>query len=287
VAVLTGHEGGSGRAAERRRHDEVGERRAVGDQPRVEVRHHLRRQRRARLIVGDDDDDVRRLPAALRRAGTLAAAGEQDERRKEAGSDGGRPPPASHRGFRSGGQRALSLQHRTGEKVAGRPDAAPGARTQSSTVAAMSRATMHTNAGPIELELHDEDAPKTVENFRKLASEGFYDDLIFHRVIPDFMIQGGCPEGTGTGGPGYTFEDEFNDHKVERGALAMANAGPNTNGSQFFIVTVDEAPWLNGKHTVFGRVVSGMETVDAIEGTETGPGDRPVEPQVIERIEFG
>jgi len=146
---------------------------------------------------------------------------------------------------------------------------------------------MNTNAGPIELELHDEDAPKTVENFRKLASEGFYDDLIFHRVIPDFMIQGGCPEGTGTGGPGYTFEDEFNDHEVERGALAMANAGPNTNGSQFFIVTVDEAPWLNGKHTVFGRVVSGMETVDAIEGTETGPGDRPVEPQVIERIEFG
>ena len=145
---------------------------------------------------------------------------------------------------------------------------------------------MHTNAGPIELELHDEDAPKTVENFRKLASEGFYDDLIFHRVIPDFMIQGGCPEGTGTGGPGYTFEDEFNDHKVERGALAMANAGPNTNGSQFFIVTVDEAPWLNGKHTVFGRVVSGMETVDAIEGTETGPGDRPVEPQVITSIEL-
>ena len=146
---------------------------------------------------------------------------------------------------------------------------------------------MHTNAGPIELELHDEDAPKTVENFRKLASEGFYDDLIFHRVIPDFMIQGGCPEGTGTGGPGYQFEDEFNDNKIVRGALAMANAGPNTNGSQFFIVTVDEAPWLNGKHTVFGRVVSGMETVDAIEGTETGPGDRPVEPQVIERIEFG
>ena len=146
---------------------------------------------------------------------------------------------------------------------------------------------MHTNAGPIELELHDEDAPKTVENFRKLASEGFYDDLIFHRVITDFMIQGGCPEGTGTGGPGYAFEDEFNAHKVERGALAMANAGPNTNGSQFFIVTVDEAPWLNGKHTVFGRVVSGMETVDAIEGTETGPGDRPVEPQVIERIELG
>ncbi len=150
----------------------------------------------------------------------------------------------------------------------------------------MSRATMHTTAGPIEFELHDEDAPKTVENFRKLASEGFYDDLNFHRVIPDFMIQGGCPEGTGTGGPGYTFEDEFNDHKVERGALAMANAGPNTNGSQFFIVTIEEASWLDGKHTVFGTVVTGMEAVDAIEGTETGPGDRPVEPQVIERIEL-
>ncbi len=145
---------------------------------------------------------------------------------------------------------------------------------------------MNTNAGPIEIELHDEDAPKTVENFRKLAGEGFYDDLTFHRVIADFMIQGGCPEGTGTGGPGYTFEDEFNQHKVERGALAMANAGPNTNGSQFFIVTTDAAPWLDGKHTVFGRVVSGMETVDAIEGTETGPGDRPVEPQVITSIEF-
>ena len=145
---------------------------------------------------------------------------------------------------------------------------------------------MNTNAGPIELELHDEDAPQTVENFRKLASEGFYDDLTFHRVIADFMIQGGCPEGTGTGGPGYTFEDEFNQHKVERGALAMANAGPNTNGSQFFIVTTDAAPWLDGKHTVFGRVVSGMETVDAIEGTETGPGDRPVEPQVITSIEL-
>ena len=145
---------------------------------------------------------------------------------------------------------------------------------------------MNTNAGPIELELHDEDAPKTVENFRKLASEGFYDDLTFHRVITDFMIQGGCPEGTGTGGPGYTFEDEFNEHKIVRGALAMANAGPNTNGSQFFIVTTAAAPWLDGKHTVFGRVVSGMETVDAIEGTETGAGDRPVEPQVITSIDL-
>ena len=150
----------------------------------------------------------------------------------------------------------------------------------------MSQATLHTNAGAIEVELHDADAPKTVENFKKLASEGFYDGLIFHRVIPDFMIQGGCPEGTGTGDPGYKFEDEFNQHKIERGALAMANAGPNTNGSQFFIVTTEAAPWLDGKHTVFGRVTSGMDSVDAIEGTETGPGDRPTTPQVIERVEL-
>jgi peptidyl-prolyl cis-trans isomerase B (cyclophilin B) len=151
----------------------------------------------------------------------------------------------------------------------------------------MSQATLHTNAGPIQLTLFDDDAPKTVENFRKLAGDGFYDGLIFHRVIKDFMIQGGCPEGTGTGGPGYTFEDEINDHKIVRGALAMANAGPNTNGSQFFIVTTDAAPWLDGKHTVFGEVTEGMDTVDAIEGTETGPGDRPSKPQVIERIELG
>jgi len=148
----------------------------------------------------------------------------------------------------------------------------------------MSKATMNTNAGPIEIEFFDADAPKTVENFRKLAGEGFYDGLTFHRVIPDFMIQGGCPQGTGTGGPGYTFEDEPNPNSNVRGALSMANAGPNTNGSQFFIVTTQDASFLDGKHTVFGRVVSGMEAVDAIEGTETGPGDRPVEPQVIETI---
>ena len=131
----------------------------------------------------------------------------------------------------------------------------------------MSQATLHTSAGAIVLELHDEDAPKTVENFRKLSADKFYDELVFHRVIPDFMIQGGCPEGTGRGGPGYTFEDEFNQHKIERGALAMANAGPNTNGSQFFIVTTGAAPWLDGKHTVFGRVVEGMDVVDAIESS--------------------
>jgi peptidyl-prolyl cis-trans isomerase B (cyclophilin B) len=149
----------------------------------------------------------------------------------------------------------------------------------------MSQATMHTNHGPIELELFDEDAPKTVDNFVKLSKDGFYDGLIFHRVIPDFMIQGGCPEGTGTGGPGYQFEDEFNDNKVVRGALAMANAGPNTNGSQFFIVTTEAAPWLDGKHTVFGRVTEGMEAVDAIERSETGAQDRPLEDAVIERVE--
>src|ERR1700755_2124255 len=136
----------------------------------------------------------------------------------------------------------------------------------------MSQATMTTNHGEITSELFDEDAPKTVENFRKLARDGYYDGLIFHRVIPDFMIQGGCPEGTGTGGPGYTFEDEINEHKVVRGALAMANAGPNTNGSQFFIVTTEAAPWLDGKHTVFGQVTDGMDTVDAIEGVQTGSG---------------
>jgi cyclophilin family peptidyl-prolyl cis-trans isomerase len=150
----------------------------------------------------------------------------------------------------------------------------------------MSQATLKTNAGDIVVEFHDEDAPKTVENFRKLAADGFYDGLDFHRVIPDFMIQGGCPEGTGRGGPGYTFEDEFNQNKIVRGALAMANAGPDTNGSQFFIVTTDAAPWLDGKHTVFGKVIEGMDAVDAIEKTPTGAGDKPIEPQKIETVEL-
>jgi peptidyl-prolyl cis-trans isomerase B (cyclophilin B) len=150
----------------------------------------------------------------------------------------------------------------------------------------MSAATLHTNHGPIDVELHDADAPKTVENFRKLASDGFYDGVVFHRVIPDFMIQGGDPTGTGTGGPGYTFEDEFNDHKVERGALAMANAGPNTNGSQFFIVTAEATPWLDGKHTVFGRVTNGMDVVDAISQVGTDANDKPREAVVIERVEL-
>ena len=148
----------------------------------------------------------------------------------------------------------------------------------------MSDATLHTNQGAIAIELFDDDAPKTVENFVSLARKGFYDGVIFHRVIPDFMIQGGDPTGTGSGGPGYTFEDEFNDHPVERGALAMANAGPNTNGSQFFIVTADACPWLDGKHTVFGRVTAGDAVVDAIDGAPTGRDDRPSMPIAIDSL---
>jgi cyclophilin family peptidyl-prolyl cis-trans isomerase len=150
----------------------------------------------------------------------------------------------------------------------------------------MAAATLHTNHGAIELELHQGDAPNTVANFKKLAGDGFYDGVIFHRVIPDFMIQGGDPTGTGTGGPGYTFEDEFNRHKVVRGALAMANAGPNTNGSQFFIVTTEAAPWLDGKHTVFGRVTGGMDVVDAISAVDTDAQDKPRQDVVVERVEL-
>jgi peptidyl-prolyl cis-trans isomerase B (cyclophilin B) len=150
----------------------------------------------------------------------------------------------------------------------------------------VSAATIHTNHGPIAIELFEDDAPKTVANFTKLAGEGFYDGVIFHRIIPDFMIQGGDPTGTGSGGPGYTFEDEFNDKKVVRGALAMANAGPNTNGSQFFIVTTEAASWLDGKHTVFGRVTDGMDVVNEISALETDARDRPHTDVVIERVEL-
>ena len=150
----------------------------------------------------------------------------------------------------------------------------------------MTSAVLQTNHGEIRAELFPEDAPKTVENFVKLAREGFYDGVVFHRVIPDFMIQGGDPTGTGTGGPGYQFEDEINEHKVARGALAMANAGPNTNGSQFFIVTTDAAPWLDGKHTVFGRVTDGMDVVDRISELPRDARDRPREPATIERVDL-
>ena len=153
----------------------------------------------------------------------------------------------------------------------------------------MSKATLNVSRGgeplgAIEIEFFDDDAPVTVKNFRDLAGQGFYDGLIFHRVIPDFMIQGGCPDGIGTGGPGYQFEDEINDHKIVRGALAMATAGPNTNGSQFFIVTAGGCPWLDGKHTVFGEVVSGMDVVDQLEATPTGAQDRPSERLEIETV---
>ena len=148
----------------------------------------------------------------------------------------------------------------------------------------MTNATMQTNHGTIELELFDEDAPKTVGNFVKLAQDGFYDGVVFHRVIPDFMVQGGDPTGTGAGGPGYQFEDEINPNLIIRGALAMANAGPNTNGSQFFIVTAAECSWLDGKHTVFGRVTAGMEIVDAISQLATDGRDRPRDDVTIESV---
>ena len=162
---------------------------------------------------------------------------------------------------------------------------APGAGA-SASVRPMTTATLHTNHGQIQLELFPDDAPKTVANFEKLASDGFYNGLTFHRVIPDFMIQGGCPRGDGTGGPGYTFEDEFNKQKVVRGALAMANAGPNTNGSQFFIVTTGAAPWLDGKHTVFGRVTEGMDVVDRISELPRDARDMPREAATIDRVEI-
>jgi cyclophilin family peptidyl-prolyl cis-trans isomerase len=150
----------------------------------------------------------------------------------------------------------------------------------------VSVAVLHTNRGRIELELFDDDAPKTVDNFRRLSTDGFYDGVVFHRVIPEFMIQGGDPTGTGTGGPGYEFGDEINEHRIVRGTLAMANAGPNTNGSQFFLVTADATPWLDGKHTVFGRVTDGMDVVDEISNTERDARDRPRDDVVIERVEL-
>lgn len=153
-------------------------------------------------------------------------------------------------------------------------------------------AVLKTNKGDIEVEFFVEKAPLTVTNFTGLADIDFYNETKFHRVIKNFMIQGGDPlskddakqEEWGTGGPGYSFKDEINNEKLVRGTLAMANAGPDTNGSQFFIVTAEATPWLDGKHTAFGKVVSGMEVVDAIEAAQTGNGDRPVEPIVLEKI---
>jgi peptidyl-prolyl cis-trans isomerase B (cyclophilin B) len=150
----------------------------------------------------------------------------------------------------------------------------------------MTKLTLQTNHGPIAVELYDEDAPKTVANFLSLARDGFYDGTTFHRVIPDFMVQGGDPKGDGTGGPGYEFDDEPNDRPIVRGALAMANRGPNTNGSQFFIVTAEACPWLDGKHTVFGEVTTGMDAVDRISAVDRDARDRPREQVVLERVDL-
>ncbi len=156
-----------------------------------------------------------------------------------------------------------------------------------------SQATIKTNYGDITVKFYGDDSPVTVNNFLKLASSGFYDNTKFHRVIKDFMIQGGDPLSKeantslyGTGGPGYQFADEFNSHKLVLGSLAMANSGPNTNGSQFFIVTASETPWLDGRHTNFGEVVSGLEVVKKIEAVTTGANDRPLEDVVITSIEL-
>ncbi|UCC25188.1 MAG: peptidylprolyl isomerase [Gemmatimonadales bacterium] len=146
-------------------------------------------------------------------------------------------------------------------------------------------ATIQTNLGTFTLELFDDQAPETAGNFAKLAEKGFYDGIVFHRVIDGFMIQGGCPMGRGTGGPGYTIKDEFGPglaHDGE-GILSMANAGPNTGGSQFFI-TLAATPWLDGKHAIFGKVQEGMEVVRNIGETATGPGDRPLTDVVMEKV---
>ena len=151
----------------------------------------------------------------------------------------------------------------------------------------MTSATIETSKGVIKVELFDEDAPKTVANFRELAGKGYYDGLTFHRVIPDFMVQAGCPRGDGSGGPGYEFEDEANNRRIVRGALAMANRGPDTNGSQFFVVTADECPWLDGKHTVFGQVTAGMDVVDEISQVGRDGRDRPLEPVTTDTVKVG
>jgi len=144
-----------------------------------------------------------------------------------------------------------------------------------------------TNLGDFQVELFEDRAPATTKNFIDLIEKGFYDGIVFHRVIEGFMLQGGCPDGNGRGGPGYTIPDEFHaelTHDSE-GVLSMANSGPNTGGSQFF-VTLAATDWLDGKHAVFGKVVAGVEVITKIANVATGPGDRPVEPQVLERVEL-
>lgn len=154
-------------------------------------------------------------------------------------------------------------------------------------------ALMKTNKGDVKIQLFQKATPETVGNFIKLAEQNFYDGTQFHRVIPDFMIQGGDPTTKeqpdnfaihGTGGPGYTFPDEFSDHKNVRGRLSMANSGPNTNGSQFFIITAEATPWLDGRHAVFGEVIEGMDVIDSISGVKTNDNDHPLEPVIIEDV---
>ncbi len=156
-------------------------------------------------------------------------------------------------------------------------------------------AIMKTNFGDIKLELFSDGAPNTVDNFIKLSKSGFYDEVKFHRVIKGFMIQSGDPNSKdddwsndGMGGPGYSFADEINSNKIIKGAFAMANSGPNTNGSQFFIVTADAAEWLDGKHTVFGKVIGGMDVVMNIDNvrTDKARGDHPIEDVIIESVEI-
>ncbi|MBN1779424.1 MAG: peptidylprolyl isomerase [Candidatus Buchananbacteria bacterium] len=167
-------------------------------------------------------------------------------------------------------------------------------KSMSDQNAIATQAVLKTNLGDITVEFYNQDSPKTVANFVKLAQAGFYNDTKFHRVIKDFMIQGGDPLSKddanknrwGTGGPGYSFADEFNSHKLVRGSLAMANSGPNTNGSQFFIVTAQATPWLDGHHTNFGQVISGMDVIDKIENVKTDSSDRPIEDVIIESIEL-
>lgn len=156
-----------------------------------------------------------------------------------------------------------------------------------------SKATLRTNMGDIKIEFFNDDSPITVNNFLYLAKQGFYDGTIFHRVIKNFMIQGGDPLSKqadkaihGTGGPDYRFADEFNDHKLVWGSLAMANSGPNTNGSQFFIVTTESAPWLDGRHTNFGRLIDGLEVVKRIENMAVDSRDHPLTDIIIESIDL-
>lgn len=165
--------------------------------------------------------------------------------------------------------------------------------SETNLVSQYSQAVLKTNLGNITVKFYGSESPKTVENFLKLAQTGFYDGVRFHRVMKDFMIQGGDPNSKdddwsndGIGGPGYKFEDEFNNHKLVVGSLAMANAGPNTNGSQFFIVTAQETPWLDGKHTNFGYVVDGMDVVKKIEALPTNQNDHPTTDATIESIEL-